>query len=122
MQSIGKSHLAKTMMMAITFAVGSNVHELWPGPLIRKTTQQSTGESLAIIEQSFKCHTLRDGAIVEKNIDGFARRKVHRVRPAWVNPVSAHVNPFAATLATHALGLPRSQYGEAYSMLCENLQ
>src|SRR3954466_5171724 len=50
MQSIGQRHFSKTVVMAIAFSVGCDVHELRPFPRVGKPAEQAVGKTSPVIE------------------------------------------------------------------------
>src|SRR5690348_12230208 len=59
MERIRKRHLAMLVMMAVTLAVGSDVHQLRPVSLVGESAHQSRRELLPVFQQTFERHGLR---------------------------------------------------------------
>ena len=55
-QRVAQSHVTVGAMMPISFAVGGNICELRPFPLVRKTSDDSLREVFATHENVFKGH------------------------------------------------------------------
>src|ERR1700722_12911063 len=122
MEGVGESHFAIMVMMAVTLSVCRDVNELRPGPLVRKTTQQAVGESLAIVQKPLEGNPLGNRPVIKKDVDRPARRQLDGVCAARVDAIPAHINPFTPVLAPHTSCLPRGQDREGNSMLCENFE
>src|SRR5947209_10890558 len=73
MQSVAQCHLAKMMMMPIALTIGCDVHQLRAFARIGKSTEQSLGNTFAIVQQTLEGHGLRNRTIIEKQIDLFLR-------------------------------------------------
>src|SRR6185312_12622229 len=67
LQCIGQRHVAVAMMMSVTLAVGSDVHQLGPIPGIHESIREPAGELLTAGQQVLECDRLRDRRIVEKH-------------------------------------------------------
>src|SRR5258708_20696293 len=92
-QGVGKRHFSEAVVMAIAFTVGCNVHQLRPITGIGKSAYKTVGKPLAVIEEAFKCHPLRDLPIIKKHAGGFPRRKIHEGTPSWIDPLPADLVP-----------------------------
>src|SRR6185312_2677403 len=76
----------KTMVVAVTFAVGGNMDELPPMiVLVGKAIKKPLDEAVAIVEQSFESNGARERAVVEEDRDGAATAKTDQIRPGGVN-------------------------------------
>src|SRR5690349_11019149 len=84
MQSVGKSHFAKPVMVAIALPVRGDMDQLRPRSSVGKAAHQTVSKTLAIAEQAFKGDSLRNWSIIEKHTDSSLRWKLHQIRPAWV--------------------------------------
>ncbi len=93
MQRIRKRHLTEAMMMAVTLAVCRDVHQLRPLPRVRKAAHQAVGKTLAIVQQSFEGHALRNGPVIKKYGNRFSRWQLHEISAAWIHSVAADVLP-----------------------------
>src|ERR1035437_988007 len=60
LQRESQRHFAEAMMVTITFAIRGDVRKLWPSSNIRKAAEQAIREPLAIVQQAFKGHALRN--------------------------------------------------------------
>src|SRR6267142_6605605 len=101
-QCIRQCHITMGMMMTVGFAIGCDVHELRPVAVLRKSTQQSLRELLAILQQALEGHSLRDGPVVKEQINGSSRRQPAAIGASRVNVCAVDVFPFAAANFSHA--------------------
>src|ERR1700675_1517844 len=99
------------MMMTITFPIRSDVRKLRPVAGVGKTADQTICESFAVVQQSFKGHTLRDWPVVEKSTDRLFRRQVNEISAARVDAVAADILPASPALASHTFRLARRHDG-----------
>ena len=56
-------------MMAVGFAICRNMAELGSRPIIVQRPEQTCSELLTVIEQFLKSDGLRDGPVVEEQVD-----------------------------------------------------
>src|SRR5215831_15536808 len=63
MQSVGERHLSLVVVVAVGFAVGGDVHELFPPPAVRESADEALGEAFAVGKQAFKGDGARNGAV-----------------------------------------------------------
>ena len=108
--------------MAVAFAVCRNVHEARAGIVFREAGQKPVGEILAIVEQALKGHGAGYGAVVEKRLDGLARRQGNHIGPAGVDVPFPRLPPLAVRQGAHALGLTRGQEDKDNAKFGQHLQ
>ena len=68
-ERVRQCHFSPAMVMAVGFAVGADVDQLIPIPLIGKCAHDSSGKLFARIEQLLECDRLRNGSIIEEQRD-----------------------------------------------------
>src|SRR5512146_2982489 len=95
-QRIGQRHIAMGVMMAIGFAVGGNVHELWPAARVGETAYKTLGEVFAVGEQVFKGYGLRNRPVIKEQVDIAAGGQLDRVSAGGVNPGPLYITPALA--------------------------
>ena len=121
-EGIGQGHLAMRVMMAVSFAVGGNVHHLRPVAFRVKTAQQPVRKSFPIHQQVLESDGMRDGSVVEEQADRASGRKVALVSTRRIDPASFHTLPFFPKPVAHPLRLVRTEDGELDSGFAQKLE
>src|SRR5262249_43930780 len=99
-------------MMAVGFAVRGDMHELRPVSLVREAGLQARSEILAVIQQLFKSHRLGDGAVIEEEVNLFARREAGQIGACWIDAPSMHILPASSADLANSRRLARRQHRE----------
>src|SRR5579872_2527892 len=92
-QGVTESHIAVGVMVAIGFAIGSDIGQLRPFAVVGEAPNQALRKVLASVENILKGHRMRDGAIVEEQGDISARREIRKVSPGGIDAASANILP-----------------------------
>ncbi len=69
-EAVGESHVAKSLMMTVGLAIGSDVNDLRPVPAVIECGEQSLCKTFSAVQQSPKGNILGDRAIMEEEVDG----------------------------------------------------
>src|SRR5438876_7292892 len=109
------------MMMAVAFTVGGSVHELRGIAFGIETTDQAAGEVFSVEEQSFKCDSGGEGAVIEEQANRAARGQIADVRSSGVDAI-LQVDPRRILFDTQLAGLMRSQHRELDALSAEDFQ
>ena len=80
-----QGHFTMPVMVAICFAICRDVSQFRDGPVIGQRGQQPRGKSFPIVQQLFKCDRLRNGSIVEEQMDGLACRRVQEISTSGID-------------------------------------
>src|SRR5213593_1400614 len=62
---IGEGQFAALVMMAISFPVGCNVNDLWPGAAVGKCGDQALGEVFTALQQTLERDCPRDWGLIK---------------------------------------------------------
>ena len=65
-ERIGQRHVAVAMMVAVRLSIGGDVDQLRTLTIDRKAAGETVGETLTIIQQTFKGNRLRQRSVVEE--------------------------------------------------------
>src|ERR1019366_3751620 len=121
-QCIGERHFAMVVMMAVAFSVGGDVNQLRSLAGVGEAAHQPFCKSFAVVQQSLEGNALRDGPIVEEQIDPLFRWQFRKISSSRVNAGSAYVFELGAVFWPYALGLPWRKNRELNSILGQDLE
>src|SRR5476649_1968659 len=111
-QGEGQRHVAILVVVTVSFAIGSNVHQLWPGTFVRKAVLQSIGKGGAIIQQLLERHRLRDWAVIKEEVDPVTRGKLAEVSAAGIDAATTNVLPTSTAQLAYTCCLMLGQHSE----------
>src|SRR5271157_6215797 len=104
-ERIGEGHVAVNMMMTIGLAVGGDVNQLRPRAVVMEAAEQAVGKVLSVAEQFFERDGVRDAAVVKKQTEAAAGRKVAGVGARGIDASALEVKPFLPGPVAHPAGL-----------------
>ena len=114
-------HLAEAMVMSVGLAVGREVHQLRPGPVV-EGRQHPAGERVAAVQHPFEGDAASEARVIEEERDRATRGQPAQIGPAGVDRGARHVGPVAAAERTDARGLVRREDGEGDAASSERLE
>src|SRR5215510_2704347 len=100
------------VMVAVSFAVCGDMHELQPVSLVREAAFQAGGKILAVIQQLFKSHRLGDRAVIEEEVNLFARREAGQIGACRIDAPSLYILPASSADLANPRRLARCQHCE----------
>ena len=109
LERISKGHVSVCVMMSVTFAIGGDMHQLWPVAGVGKASGQAMRELLAAVEQLLECHCLRNGCVVEKYGDAAPVAQAHDVRTTGIDLRSTRITVGAGANPAETPSLIRRQ-------------
>src|SRR5690242_3784803 len=122
LQSICERHVAMSVVMSVTLAIGGDMHELRPIARVGETSCQTIRELLSAVQQLLKCDRLRNRSVVEEDCDAAPIAQAHKVRPARVNLGSACIAVSTCADSAEAPCLVRGQNCELDSELGHDVE
>ncbi len=117
----GQRHLAEPAVMAVRFAVGRAVDQLWPRARVRERGVEPRHEVLGALEQTLEGDGPRDVAVVEEDGQAEAARALPAIRAARIDP-AARVLPGFGIERSNAVRLVRRQDRELHAGLGQHLE
>src|SRR5690606_11592495 len=116
-KAVGKCHFTQFMMMAITFPICCNIHQLYfLSPI--KLSFEFFSKTNPVIQQPFKCHSLRCRPVIEKQVYLISRRQVTHVSSLGIYFCVFCIFPFFFSNFSNSLSLIRRKYGKLYAVFC----
>src|SRR5215510_8417788 len=101
-QSVGERHVAEAMMMAVAFAIGGDMDELWPPTVLVESADEPIDQVFAARQQAFESDAAGNGAVVEKQRDGPAGGQTLLIGLRWIYLSAAYIAPGASGDAANA--------------------
>src|SRR4030095_7077769 len=111
-QGVGEGHVAEAVVMAVTFAVRSDMDELGPVARLGERTDEPVGQILTAGDQSFKGDSTSDRSVIKKQGNLSPRRQPLFVGLRRIDARAADVVPNPSANRTDAAGLVRGKKGE----------